>query len=149
MISAIDDLLREAGLSEWLVFANTPAYLFRNLRENQYVQSAGEDFSTEEILEYLKNKESEMRCLEDLAGFYGALVALSLKSDPLASRFLTELPRRHPELRWLDSIVSMIQANQVATSTIDWEMPAAAQVVTQETAAPDFCNNQFTIGDAG
>ena len=102
-----------------LVFANTPAHLFRLLQIDPVVQYCVQMLSEEQLIEDLKTwSSSTIEVPEMLLQPYTALIALASVASPEA---WAETKRALPNLPWIQELLSMAEAMRAQT-TIETHM---------------------------
>jgi hypothetical protein len=115
--------------------ANTPAYLYKRLRQEPTLRALAERLSAPELGALFNELASqERRSLLDVARAYSALIAVSLKpfDDSQAVMQLLELDR----LDWARSLAEIANASAQPTSVLEINAPPLARsplVLTDST----------------
>jgi hypothetical protein len=95
------------------MLANTPRYLYRNLRAEPSVASLADASTPKELLESVSAYEGKPdRTAEDVAVAYAMLVALSYQDRAAALEALADWRPR--ALSWADRILSIIGENFIS-----------------------------------
>lgn len=96
------------NLIEKLIFANTPAYLFKKFRSNESVQNIGEKFSLLEIKKVIETKIKKIESVEDLVILYAYIISLSMHYNDESIDFLERLGQKYQGIQWLTEIIALV-----------------------------------------
>ncbi|MGA2322821.1 MAG: hypothetical protein ABSG22_03135 [Sedimentisphaerales bacterium] len=93
--------------AKWFLCANTPVYLYTNLKKLSEIEGLSNILSVKDIYEKCKHilEKSERNQVSELM-FYIFLMALSFKEYSEAHTFLGSL--RNDKYKWANSIISLI-----------------------------------------
>jgi len=90
-----------------LAYANTPAYVYKHLREEKSVADIAEIFTSDELITQLKDTTSrEVSSNEEIVLIYALLIAITLKGDEQSLNFLRHI-REHSTIRWFKEITGI------------------------------------------
>lgn len=106
--------------AEWFLYANTPSYLYKHLKNLGEVENLAEELTHQELYDICKRTfdKKEKNCESELA-FYITLIALSLKPYSKFSKYIESL--KTSEYKWASTLISLIISNYepVTTATIN------------------------------
>jgi hypothetical protein len=123
-----------AALADVCVVANTPAYLFKRLRDDAAVQELSKCASAAELLEYSHEAAADVEhlTLNKATEAYAALIAARLKPDAEFQAAITSLGA--PRLRWAKELAQLSRGGpSTNTSTV---VLSTGPYVTTTNSAP-------------
>lgn len=95
------------NISKRLAYANTPAYVYKHLREEESVTNIADMFTSDELIAQLKNSiVNESPTNEEIVLMYAILIAITLKGDEQSLNFLRQI-RENSTVRWFKEITSI------------------------------------------
>lgn len=130
-----DQALRQ--LVRVYMVANTPAYLYRKLLSEESVAELAAANSVEQLIDFiLRVDESQERSVEDVAGAYGAVVALTLKDSQRVIEALEDV--RLENLEWVEAVLRIWDSERIPTVTKEGYPPPSQQDPGREAAPPTW-----------
>jgi hypothetical protein len=131
--------------AEVFLFANTPNYLYKHLRELNEVQRLAENLTSKELYDACSTYlDKTVKTFENELGFYITLIALSFKDYSEANVFLRSLNNK--EYKWSDSILTLINAKRNPSTVAHMELKQikkSEQVTSKGDAASSFYKMPF------
>ncbi len=95
------------NIGKRLAYANTPAYVYKHLREEQSITDIADMFTSDELIAQLKNSITrEVSSNEEIVLMYALLIAITLKGDEQSLNFLRHI-RENSTVRWFKEITSI------------------------------------------
>ena len=95
------------NIGKRLAYANTPAYMYKHLREEESVADIADMFTSDELIAQLKNSiVREVSSNEGIVLMYALLVAITLKGDEQSLIFLRQICE-NSTVRWFKEITSI------------------------------------------
>lgn len=131
-MTEIKDILNLKNLLAKFCFANTPAYLFKNFKQDETVVDISKKYTTTQLIdEFIKIEASKDFTFDNLTILYAIIMALSFKPNAEVNSFFSDLPNRG--IRWSDKIAYLYFSN--LRGSIDMEF------TTGETPSPQNSPN--------
>lgn len=95
------------NIGKRLAYANTPAYVYKHLREEESIISIADMFTSDELIAQLKNSIArEVSSNEEIVLMDALLIAITLKGDEQSLIFLRQI-RENSTVRWFKEITSI------------------------------------------
>jgi hypothetical protein len=132
-------ILNTPAIVRHYMLANTPRYLYRNLRAESSVATLADSAGPQELLAAVNAiEDNPNRRVEDVAVAYAMLVAMSLQDYRLATEALAQWEPK--ALAWAKEITAILTHNNVVTRTV--ELPCrGAQIM----GASNLIDIPFTV----
>jgi len=96
------------NLSQWLIFANIPEYLYRHFQENLTVQLLAKNYNLEQLINIYNEKESKLDSIpsiKSLVEIYSILIAVSFKTSSEIILFYEKISLTN-NIKWIEKIAN-------------------------------------------
>jgi hypothetical protein len=116
--------------TEFFLYANTPAYLYKHLRNLPDVNALARQLSTGELYELAKKVIGTEKTSENELIYYIYLIALSFKIYSESHPYLESL--RTDKYRWADNIISFISSDYIPISEDEIHIQMRPKIIVQD-----------------
>src|SRR3972149_7134303 len=125
------DINNFRSCAEVFLYANTPAYLYKHLRNCQEATVLAERLSTQELYELAEKVlgQEEISCENELV-FYICLIALSFKIYSESHTYLKSLMT--DKYKWAKSIISFIISDYIPISEDEIRIQTHPKIIVQD-----------------
>ncbi|TCO90924.1 hypothetical protein EV701_10973 [Chthoniobacter flavus] len=142
-----ENRILDGNAREALLFANTPSYLFKKLRNDGAVQAVGLEYEAGQLMEAIKRVSPTVyESMDSAAALYGLLIALSFHDGQEVAAYFERVATSG--LKWADDIARFYATQRrlqtvVTVPTVVW--PASVSVVsnTQPSSSPNVVDVQI------
>lgn len=96
------------NLSQWLIFANIPQYLYSHFREDLTVQVLARNNSLEQLITIYNERESKLDSIpsiKSLVEIYSILIAVSFKTSSEIILFYEKISLTN-NIKWIEKIAN-------------------------------------------